>query len=195
MLMPMIWRCCIYPGIGGNLKPRHGYSLGVSQDLEAETQPCYDGDDGLSFTQSRPNVSLKSTLMVNSCRSVPTYIGVKLDRSLTFRHHLETLGKKLANRVMFLRRFAGSRWGAGAETLRTASLFLVYFTAEDCSPVWCLSAHTRLIDSVLNDASHIITGCLRPTPTDHLSILSGIFRNAPMPRKGSGNNNSNITEL
>ena len=38
----------------------------------------------------------------------------------------------------------------------------------------CRSDHTRLIDSVLNDALRIVTGCLRPTPTDHLSILSGI---------------------
>ena len=31
-----------------------------------------------------------------------------------------------------------------------------------------------LIDIVLNDALHIITGCLRPTPTDHLPMLSDI---------------------
>ena len=42
------------------------------------------------------------------------------------------------------------------------------------TPVWCRSAHTRLIDSVLNDALRIVTGCLRPTPTDHLPVLSGI---------------------
>ena len=52
--------------------------------------------------------------------------------------------------------------------------FIVYSTAEYCAPVWCRSAHTRLIDIVLNDALRIVTGCLRPTPTDHLSILSGI---------------------
>ena len=68
----------------------------------------------------------------------------------------------------------GSRWGAGAKTLRIATLSLVYSTAEYCSPVWCRSAHTCLIDSVLNDALRIVTGCLRPTPTDHLSILSDI---------------------
>ena len=38
----------------------------------------------------------------------------------------------------------------------------------------CRSAHTRLIDSVLNDAMRIVTECLRPTPTDHLLQLSGI---------------------
>ena len=67
----------------------------------------------------------------------------------------------------------GSGWGAaGAKTLRIATLTLVY--SEYCALVWCCSAHTRLIDSVLNDALRIVTGCLRPTPTDHLPVLSGI---------------------
>ena len=104
----------------------------------------------------------------------PTYLGVKLDRSLTFRHHLVALRKKLSSRVTLPRRLVGSGWGAGAKTLRIATLSLVYSTAEYCAPVWCGSAHTRLIDSVLNDALRIVTGCLRPTPTDHLPVLSGI---------------------
>ena len=41
-------------------------------------------------------------------------------------------------------------------------------------PIWCHSAHTRFIDSVLNHDLCIITGCLHPTPMDHLPILSGI---------------------
>ena len=90
---------------------------------------------------------------------VPTYFGVKLDRSLTFRHHLEAFHKKLSTRV------AGSGWGAGAQTLRISALSLVYSEAEYCAPVWCHSTHTRLIDSTLNDALRIVTGCLRTTPT------------------------------
>ena len=104
----------------------------------------------------------------------PTYLGVKLDRSLTFRHHLVALRKKLSSRVTLLRRLMGSEWDAGSKTLRIATLSLVYSAAEYCAPVWCRSAHTRLIDSVLNDALHIVTRCLRPTPTDHLPVLSGI---------------------
>ena len=68
----------------------------------------------------------------------------------------------------------GSGWGAGAKTLRTTTLFLIHSTAEYCAPVWRRSAHTRLIDSVLNNALRIVTGCLRPTPTNHLPVLSGI---------------------
>ena len=93
----------------------------------------------------------------------PTYLGVKLDRSLT-----------LSSRVTLLRRLVDSGWGAGAKTLRIATLSLVYSTAEYCAPVWCRSAHTRLIDSVLNNALRIVTGCLRLTPTDRLAVLSGV---------------------
>ena len=42
---------------------------------------------------------------------VLTYLGVKLDRWLTFCHHLEALRKKLSTRVALLRRLAGSGWG------------------------------------------------------------------------------------
>ena len=54
------------------------------------------------------------------------------------------------------------------------TLFLIYWTAEYCAPAWCRSAHTHLIDSVLNDALRIVTGCLRPTPADNLPVLSSI---------------------
>ena len=52
------------------------------------------------------------------------------------------------------------RRGASAKTLCTAALSLFYSIAEYCTPVWCGSAHTRLIDNVLNDALRIVTGCL-----------------------------------
>ena len=103
----------------------------------------------------------------------PTYLGVKLDRSFTFRHHLVVLHKKLSLCITLLRRLVCSEWGAGAKTLCIATLSLVYSTAEYCAPVWCCSVHTHLIDSVLNNALHIVTRCLCPTPMDHLPILSG----------------------
>jgi len=84
--------------------------------------------------------------------SEPKYLGVALDRSLTYRRHLESLCKKLTSRVALLRRLAGSGSGAGATTLRIAILSVVHSTTEYCAPVWCRSAHTRLIDPAINDA-------------------------------------------
>jgi len=106
--------------------------------------------------------------------SEPKYLEVTLDRSLTFDRHLESLRKKLTSCVALLKRLAGSGWGAGATTLRIATLALVHSTAEYCTPVWCRSAHTRLIKPTINDALRIVTGCLRPTPADNLPTLSGI---------------------
>jgi len=106
--------------------------------------------------------------------SEPKYLRVTLDRSFTYRRDLETLLKKLTSRVALLRRIFDSRLCAGETTLRTALESLVHSTAEYCAPVWCRSAHTRLIYPVINDALRIVTGCLHLTPTDNLPILASI---------------------
>ena len=56
-------------------------------------------------------------------------------------YHLVALRKKLSSRVTLLRRLVGSGLGAGAKTLRIATLSLVHSTAEYCAPVWCRSEH------------------------------------------------------
>ena len=116
--------------------------------------------------------------------AVLTYLWVKLDRSLTFRHHLEALRKKLSTRVALLRRFAGSGWGADAKTMRISALSLVYSTAEYCAPVWCCSTPTCLIDSIIDDALPIVTGCLRPTPAEDLLVHADI-QPAELRRSGA----------
>ena len=74
------------------------------------------------------NKEAKRELKVNfnnellSFCSEPKNLRVTLDRSLTYRRHLESLRKKLTPRVALLRQLAGSGWGAGATTLRTATL-------------------------------------------------------------------------
>ena len=161
---------------GGHSKPRHDNTFSVSPDLEAELSHTKTVTTAFHLNNREAKRELKifnNGKLLPYCPT-PTYLGVKLDRSLTLRHHIEALRKKLSTRVTLLRRLAGSGWGAGAKTLRTAVLSLVYSTAEYCAPVWCRSAHARLIDSVLNDALRIVTGCLRPTPTDYLPILAGI---------------------
>jgi len=126
------------------------------------------------------NKEAKCELKVNfnnetlSFCSKPKYLAVTLDRSPTYRRHLESFRKKLTSRVSLLRRLACSDWGAGATTLRTATLALVHLTAEYCALVWCRSAYTRLIDPAINDVLQLVTGCLRPTPADNLPILAGI---------------------
>ena len=121
-------------------------------------------------TKSELNVKNNGKILPFS--PLPTFFDVKLDRVLTYRHHLEALHKKLSTYVLLLRRLASL--GTGAKTLHTAALSLIYSTAEYCAPAWCCSMHTHLIDSVLNNGLYIVTGCLHSTLMDNLPVLSGI---------------------
>ena len=122
------------------------------------------------------NITLDGTPLPYN--ATPTYLGVKLDRQLTYKEHLKSITAKVSSRNNLLRRLAGSMWGASATTLRTSALALVYSAAEYASPAWCRSSHAKKLDTALNDTMRLITGCLRPTPTAFLSVLSGI---APAP--------------
>jgi len=106
--------------------------------------------------------------------SETNYLGITLDMSATCRRHPESLRKKLISRYAPLKWLAGSCWGAGATTFLTATLSLVHLTAAYCSPVWCRSAHTCLIDPAISDALRIVSGCLRRTPAHNLPILARI---------------------
>jgi hypothetical protein len=104
----------------------------------------------------------------------PKYLGITLDRSLTFKTHLTNTRKKISTRNNIIQKLAGSTWGSSAEVLRTSSLALVYSTAEYCAPVWGRSSHTSFIDVELNRTMRIITGTCKTTPTPWLPVLSNI---------------------
>lgn len=106
--------------------------------------------------------------------SHPKYLGVTLDRSLTFKRHLEITGQKLKTRNNIIRKLAGTTWGAKAETLRTSAQSLVFSTAEYCAPVWYKSSHTNKVDVHLNDTMRIISGTLKSTPVPWLHALTNL---------------------
>ena len=94
----------------------------------------------------------------------PEYLGVTLDRTLSYAEHTKKRKGKVATRNNLLTKLANSSWGADPKTLRTTALALSYSTAEYCSPVWGNSCHAKKIDSELNNACRVVTGNLRPTP-------------------------------
>ncbi len=104
----------------------------------------------------------------------PVYLGVKLDQQLTYRPHLTSLSQKIASRNALVRKLAGTSWGADAKTLRTASLGLVYSTAEYCAAVWGRSKHVTMVDTQINTTLRTITGCIKSTPTTCLPALANI---------------------
>ena len=108
----------------------------------------------------------------------PIYLGVTLDRSLTFHAHLKKTAAKVGARNNLLSKLAGTTWGSSAATLRTSALALCYSTAEYCAPVWARSTHTKLVDVKLHETMRLISGTLRSSPLPWLPVLSNI----PPPR-------------
>ena len=54
----------------------------------------------------------------------PVYLGVTLDRSLTYHEHLKKTAAKVSTRNNLLCKLAGTSWGASAQTLKTTALAL-----------------------------------------------------------------------
>ena len=106
--------------------------------------------------------------------SNPHYLGVTLDRSLTFNKHLQKTAAKVNSRNDLLRMVAGTNWGASFDVLHTTAMALCYAAAEYCAPAWHHSAHTKKLDTALNATMRIVSGCVRSTPVESLPILSGI---------------------
>ena len=107
-------------------------------------------------------------------QQAPKYLGVRLDRTLSFRQHLEEVKAKVTSRVALIRRLAGTTWGASAKILRISTQALVFSAAEYCAPVWCRSPHASKVDVAINNALRIVSGCLKPTPVSLLPVLAGI---------------------
>ena len=65
----------------------------------------------------------------------PTYLGVTLERTLSYREHLTKTTGKLKKRNNLLMKLTSSTWGASANNLQSSALALCYPAAEYCAPV------------------------------------------------------------
>ena len=104
----------------------------------------------------------------------PKYLGVTLDRSLTYRKHTENVRNKVKSRCNIISKLAGTGWGATAPVLRTSAIALVYSVAAYCVPVWGRCAHVQHIDTQLNISMRTGSCALRPTHINWLPVLCNI---------------------
>ena len=77
------------------------------------------------------------------------YLGVTIDRTLSFNEHTRKVKVKIQSRYALLSKLANSKWGANPYTLRTTTSALCFSTAEYACPVWERSAHLNYSRSIL----------------------------------------------
>lgn len=133
-------------------------------------ESCFHLNNKLARTTLR--ISFAGTILRHDFN--PTYLGMKLDRSLTYGANTAKLCPKLASRNNLLRKLTGTTWGASAACLRTTALSLVYSCAEYCCSTWLNSAHAYKVDIELNKSMRLITGTVDSTRLEWLPALSNI---------------------
>ena len=109
-------------------------------------------------------------------QQAPKYVGVRLDRMLNCKQHLEEVVGKVTSRVALIRRLPGTTWGASAKTLRISTQAMVFPAAEYCAPVWSRSPHLTMVDVAINSSLLTIRlyGFIMPTTVFQFPVLAGI---------------------
>jgi len=101
-----------------------------------------------AFHLQNTRAARELTVLMNGQRLkhdfTPVYLGVTLDRTLSYKTHLSKTAGKLKTRNNLLSKLAGTTRGAGAHTLRTTALACAILwrnTAVQCGPD--LASRTR----------------------------------------------------
>lgn len=104
----------------------------------------------------------------------PKYLGITLDRALTYKEHISKTILKMRTRVNIIQKLAGTNWGAHPDVLRTSTLGLVTSVGDFGSPIWINSSHAEKIDIQINAALRIVTGTVKATPVPWLYVIANI---------------------
>ena len=113
--------------------------------------------------------------------NLPVHLGVTLDRTLSYKAHIEKTKNRVGTRNNIIRKLRTSKWGATPTTLRSSAIALCYSDAEYACPdaeyacpVCGRSTHANKLDATLNETCRMITGYLKPINTNSLPLLAGI---------------------
>ena len=130
---------------------------------------------------SLSNTKQKLQLTVNGQEipeeETPTYLGVKLDKKLTWNPHIQESERKAIRRLAIMKKLAGTNWGASSTILKQAYTGNIRPVMEYGSAAWATAAasNTNKLDKVQNTAMRIITGGLKTTPIVKLETATGLL--------------------
>ena len=101
----------------------------------------------------------------------PTFLGIKFDRTLSFKDHIEQLKTRLTKRNSVLRAIQSREWGSNKEDLRTVYLAYIQSSIDYCGAAWQTSvadSNIKKLQTIQNAGARAITGCTKSCPNDLL---------------------------
>ena len=110
-------------------------------------------------------------------QDIPTYLGVKLDRKMTWSPHIGTMHSKGLRKMTLMKKLAGTKWGANMKLLTQVNTATVRPHMEDASSAWSSAAKTNLdqLTKTQNAGLRIITGGMKTTPISELETTAGLL--------------------
>jgi ribonuclease HI len=109
--------------------------------------------------------------------STPVFLGITLDRTLTFRPHVDSLAARLGSRLQALKALSGRTWGQEESTLRMMYTATVQSTIGYGSGTYASFAKPTTLDVMnrcINRGARIITGLHKATPVGPLRAEAGV---------------------
>ena len=123
----------------------------------------------------QPNLSLLGNPL--TFNPSPTFLGVTLDRTLSFFPHSSALRSSLYPRLRSLRAVSSASWGPSKESLASIYKAFLLPVLTYASPGWfpfIYAKYLQPLEAAHNSASRAITGCYATTPTSLLLLEAGL---------------------
>lgn len=101
------------------------------------------------------------------------YLGIYLDKKLTWKTHAEKISESAQKRLKLLKRLTATKWGCSRSTLNQTYKSYIKPVLQYGSEVLVTSPnHASKLEKVQNQALRIITGGVKTTPILAMQILT-----------------------
>ena len=161
--------------VGAAVDAVHAWSL--KKKLTLNTRKCEVSFFSPSTHEARwrPTVTLgNETLGFNA---TPSFLGVKLDRSLSFVPHTEKVAATVVNRCRLLGALAGRSWGQARAPMSRTCRALVRSVMDYCGAAWqpwLSNTSIEKLERAQNRSLRVVTGQLASTPVECLRLEAGV---------------------
>ena len=127
-----------------------------------------------SLSNSKETFQLTINNQAIPHEDTPTYLGIKLDKKLTWNPHIQETEKRATRRLSLMKKLAGTRWGASSSILRQVYMGHIRPVMEYGAAAWATAAksNTTRLNKVQNAGMRIITGGLKTTPIHALETTT-----------------------
>ncbi|GFR83089.1 reverse transcriptase-like protein [Elysia marginata] len=175
----VMWHTNKHPGISARL---------LNEDLDRLQNYCDKWKLKINSSKTVYSVFTKSHIVAKknirlSLRGtnlkkeeIPIYLGVKLDRQLALKEHIQDLRGRANKRLQLVKRLVSTSWGADKNTLRQLYIGYVRSLMEYNLTLQSISSKKNkdLLDRVQSQAVHFISRGMRFTLTAACEIHTNI---------------------